>query len=62
MLNKLKGRSVYAQQRLDLISGALNLEITSSSCGVQITKIEKQEIFPWLRKIKLVKRIISAQY
>ena len=61
MLNKLMGRSGYAQQRLDLISGALNMEITSLSCGVQITKIEKQEIFPWLKKIKLVKRIISEQ-
>lgn len=36
---------------------ALNLERSSASCGVKITKIEKQEIFPWLRKIKLVKRM-----
>lgn len=34
---------------------ALNLERRSASCGVKITKIEKQGIFPGLRKIKLVK-------
>lgn len=35
---------------------ALNLERSSANCGVKITKIEKQGIFPGLRKIKLVKR------